>query len=193
MGTLQQNIDAAEAMLVSLRGLDDLVERAAKLISDALAAGQKLLACGNGGSAAEAGHLTTELVSRFRRDRRPYPAICLNAHGGDLTAIANDYAFDDVFARQVDAFAQPGDVLVAITTSGRSTNVQRAVESASRRNVRIVTLLGRDGGTLRNAADVELLVDASDTARIQEGHLLLIHAICQCIEQRLGHDASPAR
>ncbi len=115
---LDTNIDAAVATFERLRALGPQVQRAAAMVRDALVGGRKLLACGNGGSAADAAHFTTEFVCRFVHDRRPYPALCLNAHGGDLTAIGNDYDFTDVFARQVHAFGTPGDVLLVFTTSG---------------------------------------------------------------------------
>ena len=132
MSLLRRNVDEAAVTLQSLLALEGEVERAAELMAAALAAGHKLLTCGNGGSAADAMHLATEMVVRFDQDRRPYPALCLAASAGDLTAIANDYAFTEVFARQVEAFGQPGDVLVAISTSGRSENVRRAIPAPPR-------------------------------------------------------------
>jgi phosphoheptose isomerase len=185
MSLLRRNVDAATATLQSLLALESRVEEAATLIAGAFAAGKKLLACGNGGSAADAMHLATELVVRFERDRRPYPALSLAASGGDLTAIANDYTFADVFARQVEALGQPGDVLVAVTTSGRSENVRRALEVAGRRELKTIALLGHDGGPSRGLAQVELLVPSLVTARIQEAHKILIHTLCEGIEQRL--------
>ena len=186
MSLLRRNVEAATATLESLLALEARVDEAAVLIASAFSAGRKLLACGNGGSAADAMHLATELMVRFERDRRPYPALSLAASSGDLTAIANDYAFADVFARQVEGLGQPGDVLVAITTSGRSENVRRALEVARRRELKTIALLGRDGGPSRGLADVELLVPSLATARIQEAHKVLIHTICESVEQRLA-------
>ena len=143
---LQDNIKAAQAMLAGLAALEPEVDRAADAIAAALLSGHKLLACGNGGSAADASHLTTEFVCRYDRDRRPYPAISLATHGGDMTAIGNDYSFDDLFARQVEAFGQAGDVLVAFTTSGKSENVVRALAVAKEMGVTSIAFLGRDGG-----------------------------------------------
>ncbi len=153
------------------------------MISKALIGGRKLLACGNGGSAADASHLTTEFVCRFNRDRRAYPAISLAAHGGDLTAIGNDYAFEDIFARQVQAFGISGDVLAAFSTSGNSENIRRALVAAKASGVNTIAFLGRDGGCARDLADIELVVAGTITARIQEGHKFLLHTICEMVEE----------
>lgn len=185
MSLLRRNVDEALATLQSLLALEGEVESAAELLAAAFAAGRKLLTCGNGGSAADAMHLATEMVVRFDQDRRPYPALCLATSAGDLTAIANDYAFTEVFARQVEAFGQPGDVLVAISTSGRSENVRRAIEVARGRQLKTIAFLGKDGGTTKGLADVELLVASSVTARIQEAQKVLIHTLCERVEQRL--------
>jgi phosphoheptose isomerase len=182
---LAQNIKQATAVLQSLGDLQALVESASRLITEALNSGHKLLACGNGGSAADAAHLTTEFVCRFDGDRRPYPALCLATHGGDLTAVGNDYAFADIFSRQVEAFAQPGDVLIVFSTSGKSENVRRALQVATKQRIKSVALLGRDGGNCAGLATVELIVRNDVTARIQEGHQLLLHTICEMVEQDL--------
>lgn len=181
----QYNLSEAVAMIESLAELETKVQDAAGLIASVLNGGHKLLACGNGGSAAEAAHLTTEFVGRFDRDRRPYPAICLSAHAGDLTAIGNDYAFDDVFVRQLEAFAQPGDVLVAFSTSGNSENVRRALEGAGTLKIRTIALLGRGGGRCAGVATLELIVRSNITTRIQEGHQFLLHTICEMVELQL--------
>lgn len=183
---LAQNIEKAIAVFESLARLDLQIQSASRLIADALMSGHKLLVCGNGGSAAEAAHLTTEFVCRFDRDRRPYPAICLSVHAGDITAIGNDYNFEDLFARQVEAFSQPGDLLIVFSTSGRSANIRRALESAKRREVKSISFLGRDGGPCAGMASVELIVANDQTARIQEGHQLLFHTICELVEQELS-------
>jgi D-sedoheptulose 7-phosphate isomerase len=156
------------------------------MIAAALLSGHKVLACGNGGSAADASHLTTEFVSRFDRDRRAYPAISLAAHGGDLTAIGNDYSFADLFARQVQAYGRPDDVLVVFTTSGRSENIFRALGTAKDLSVKTIAFLGRDGGKCAGLADVELQVGGKITARIQEGHKFLLHTICELVEEQLA-------
>ncbi len=179
------NVADATVMLQQLAGLAPQIEAASAIIAGALLSGHKLLACGNGGSAADAGHLTTEFVSRFRRERRPYPAISLATHGGDITAIANDYSFADLFARQVKAFGLPGDVLAVFTSTGASENVYRALIAAKDLHVKTVAFLGRDGGKCANLADVELLVSGTLTARIQEGHKFLLHTLCELVEEQL--------
>ena len=158
---------------------------AADLIEQCLRAGNKLLVCGNGGSAADAAHFATELVVRFAKDRRAYPAICLAGDGGLLTAAGNDYGFDEIFARQVAAVGVPGDMLICLTTSGKSRNVERALEEAKAHKLKTIAFLGRDGGSTIGMADVELLVRSNSTARIQESHQLLLHVLCETIESRL--------
>jgi phosphoheptose isomerase len=180
------NIADAKALLEQLAGLELKIEAAAELIAVALLSGHKLLACGNGGSAADASHLTTEFVARFDRERRAYPAISLAAHGGDLTAIGNDYSFAYLFARQVQAFGRPGDVLAVFTTTGNSENVFRALVAARDLSVKTIAFLGRDGGKCAGLADVELLVGGKITARIQEGHKFLVHTICELAEEQLA-------
>jgi D-sedoheptulose 7-phosphate isomerase len=182
---LKENLAGAASVLSEIAGLENQIAAASSLIATALLAGNKLLACGNGGSAADASHLTTEFVCRFMRDRRPYPAISLTAHGGDLTAIGNDYSFDDVFSRQVCAFGKPGDVLAAFTTSGKSENVRRALIAAKERGLKSIAFLGQDGGRCVGLADVTLLVANRTTARIQEGHKFVLHTICEMVELQL--------
>jgi D-sedoheptulose 7-phosphate isomerase len=181
---LQDNIAAVREMLTGLAALEPQVALAADAIATALLAGRKMLACGNGGSAADASHMTTEFVCRYSRDRRPYPAISLATQGGDLTAIGNDYSFDDLFSRQVRAFGLPGDVLVAFTTSGKSENVRRALVATKEMGVISIAFLGRDGGACAGLADIELIVRETVTARIQEGHKLLLHTICEMVEEQ---------
>jgi D-sedoheptulose 7-phosphate isomerase len=182
MSLLTDNIERARAMLQTLAAFEKEVESASQMLSTALLAGNKLLACGNGGSAAEASHLTTEFVCRFDKDRRPYPAISLATQGGDLTAIGNDYSFDDVFSRQVGAFGQAGDVLFVFTTSGASENVYRALAVAKQKGVKTVAMLGKTGGKCAGLADIQIIVPQTITARIQEAHLLLLHTICERVE-----------
>ena len=179
------NLRDAKATLEQVTTLEPEVIAAANVISAALIAGEKLMACGNGGSAADASHLTTEFVCRFNRDRRPYPAISLASQGGDLTAIGNDYDFNDIFSRQVQAFGKPGDVLVVFTSSGQSENIRRAILAAKDLKVATIAFLGKDGGKCAGLADVELLVKGSITARIQEGHQFLFHTICEMVEEKL--------
>ena len=178
-------IAAATETLRSLSSLEGQMVEAADLIEQCLRAGNKLLVCGNGGSAADAAHFATELVVRFARDRRAQPAICLASDGGLLTAAANDYGFNEIFARQVAAFGQPGDALICLTTSGKSKNVLRALEEAKARKLKTIALVGRDGGSTIGMADDDLLVRSDSTARVQEAHQLLLHALCETIESRL--------
>jgi D-sedoheptulose 7-phosphate isomerase len=182
---IDTNLQDAKTTLDQVASLETKIVAAAGAISDALLAGNKLLACGNGGSAADASHLTTEFVCRFNQDRRPYPAISLTAQGGDLTAIGNDYEFNEIFSRQVEAFGKPGDILIAFTTSGKSANVRRALVIARDLKIKTIAFLGKDGGTCTGLADIELLVSSEVTARIQEGHQFLFHTICEMVEEQL--------
>jgi D-sedoheptulose 7-phosphate isomerase len=141
--------------------------------------------CGNGGSASDATHLATEFLCRYLDDRRPYPAISLTANGEFMTAVCNDYHADEIFARQVWGFGAAGDVLIAFTTSGKSRNVQRALEEAKKKKLNSVCFLGRDGGFTKGIATVDLLVPGNSTARIQEAHKLLFHVLCEMVEKDL--------
>ena len=183
---LKNAVAAATKTLQSLVDLDAHLAKAADLIEQCLRAGNKLLVCGNGGSASDAAHFATEFVVRFMKDRPAYPAICLTGDGGLLTAAGNDYGFDEIFARQVAAFGLPGDVLICLTTSGNSRNVKRALEEAKARKLKTIAFLGRDGGSTIGLADVDLLVRSDSTARIQEAHQLLLHVVCETIESRLA-------
>src|SRR5881227_1458755 len=192
MSHLPQFRDAIAAATETLRSLSSLEARmveAGDLIERCLRTGNKLLVCGNGGSAADAAHFATEFVVRFVKERPAYPAICLSGDGGLLTATGNDYGFDEVFARQVAAFGLQGDVLICLTTSGKSRNVERALEEAKARNLKTIAFLGRDGGSTIGMADVDLLVRSESTARIQEAHQLLLHVLCETIESRLAENS----
>jgi len=182
---LDRAINDSVRTLESLKNLEREVSRAADLIEQCLRAGNKLLVCGNGGSAADASHFATELVVRFAKDRRALPAICLASDSGILTAAANDYGFDEIFARQVAAFGAPGDVLICLTTSGKSKNVMRALQEAKEHQIKTIAFLGRDGGSTVGIADLDLLVKSDSTARVQEAHQLLLHVLCEIIESRL--------
>ena len=182
---LHEAIADATKTLQSLLDLEVQLGEAADAIEKCLRAGNKLLVCGNGGSAADAAHFATELVVRFARDRPAQPAICLASDGGLLTAAGNDYGFDEIFARQVAAFGQPGDMLICLTTSGKSKNVMRALEEAKSRKLKTIMLLGRDGGSTIGVADIDLLVRSNSTARIQEAHQVLLHVLCELIESRI--------
>jgi D-sedoheptulose 7-phosphate isomerase len=182
----RQAINSSIQTLESLFDLEAQVEKAADLIEQCLRAGNKLLVCGNGGSAADAAHFATELVVRFGKDRRAFPAICLTGDGGLLTAAANDYGFDEIFARQVEAFGMPDDALICLTTSGKSNNVRRALEEAKTRKLKTIAFLGRDGGLTIGIADIEFLIPSDSIARIQEAHMFLLHVLCEIVEERLA-------
>ena len=182
---LRDAIEAATETLHTLSSLEPQMAQAADVIDQCLRAGNKLLVCGNGGSAADASHFATELVVRFVKDRPAFPAICLTSDSGILTAAGNDYGFDEIFARQVAAFGLPGDVLICLTTSGKSRNLIRALQEAKARKLKTIAFLGRDGGSTIGIADLDLLVKGDSTARVQEAHQLLLHVLCEIIEVRL--------
>ena len=183
---LEKAINGSIETLQGLKRIEPQIEYAAKAIEQCLLSGNKLLVCGNGGSASDAAHFATELVVRFAKERRAYPAICLTGDGGLLTAAGNDYGFDEIFARQVAAFGLKGDLLMVLTTSGKSKNVRRALEEAKSRKLKTIALLGRDGGSTTGIADVDLLVASNSTARIQEAHKLLLHVLCETVESCLS-------
>ena len=182
---LKSALTAAEKTLESIVDLELQIAKGADLITDCLTSGKKVLACGNGGSAADAADFCTELACRFEEDRRPYPAMNLSQGGSLITATGNDYGFEEIFARQVRAFGNAGDVLIAISTSGKSKNIQRALEEARARKLKTIALLGRDGGASAKLADVDLIVKGNSTARIQEAHKFILHVICEMCEMRL--------
>lgn len=173
---LEQQLDDLLSTLVRFRSLLPAVEATGDEIWLALKSGRKLLAAGNGGSAADALHLVEELVGRFEKDRLPLPAIALCADPTLLTCIGNDYGFEQVFARQVQALGNKGDVLVVFTTSGKSPNIVAALQTAAARGLRTIALLGKDGGAAKGLADHELIIPSQNTARIQEVHTFILHS-----------------
>jgi D-sedoheptulose 7-phosphate isomerase len=163
------------------------VSSAVDLICSSLAAGGQLLIAGNGGSAADAQHIAAELTGRFLRERQPFRALALHVNTSSLTAIGNDYGYEHVFARELSAHARPGDVFLAITTSGNSQNILRAIEAARRKNqVVVIGMTGESGGEMRAACDLCICVPSKSTARVQEMHITIGHAICQLLEERLA-------
>ena len=182
---LRSALTQARETLDALAGLEQATGQAAALITACLTNGNKLLVCGNGGSAADAADFCTEFACRFLEDRRPYPALNLSQGGSLITATGNDYGFDEIFARQVAAFGKPEDVLIAISTSGKSANIRRALEEGKARKLRTIVLLGRDGGPSKDIADLDLIVKGDVTARIQEAHKFLLHVLCEICETRL--------
>jgi len=157
----------------------------ATLLVETFSHGGKLLVMGNGGSAADAQHFVAEVVGRFKMERRGLPAIALSTDTSILTAIGNDYGFEKVFLRQVEALALPGDMVVGISTSGNSPNVQLALELAREKGCRTVGLLGKDGGSIKHCCDLALIVPTNDTPRVQEGHITIIHIVCDLLEKTL--------
>lgn len=162
--------------------LAEEIARAAGWVAESFAADRRVLLFGNGGSAADAQHLAAEWTGRLGRERRGLPAMALTANTSDLTALGNDYGFDRVFARQVEAHGREGDVAVAISTSGGSPNVLRAVEEAAKRGIRTVGLLGKGGGKLRDRVDLAIVVPSDDTQRVQESHIAIGHAIAEVVD-----------
>jgi len=173
----------------SLQALAAVTAQAAALIAQALDQGAKILSCGNGGSAGDAQHFSSEMLNRFEMERPGLPAVALTTDTSTLTSIANDHEFSQVFSRQIQALGNPGDVLLAISTSGNSDNVCRAVAAAHRCNMQVVALSGRDGGdmaALLQPGDIEIRVPDHSTARTQEVHLLVIHCLCDLIDQHIA-------
>jgi D-sedoheptulose 7-phosphate isomerase len=180
--------ESAELKLRAASVLAQPIAQAVELMFTALSNGNKILACGNGGSAADCQHFAAELVGRFERERLPLPALALTTDTSILTAVGNDYSFQDIFAKQVQAFGQSGDILLALSTSGNSANVLAAVDAALERDMRIVALTGKNGGAIGKRitdADVHICVPHDRTARIQEVHLLTIHCLCDGIDVAL--------
>lgn len=179
--SIQTKINAAEV-------LAQPIAQAGELLVQCLIKGHKILACGNGGSAADSQHFAAEMLNRFEMERPSLPAIALTTDTSTLTSIANDYQYNEVFAKQIRALGQAGDTLLAISTSGNSQNVIKAMEAAHERGMRIIALTGREGGAMSSllvGEDVEICVPAYSTARIQETHLLVIHCLCDLIDQQL--------
>lgn len=182
--SIQTKINAADSII-------NIIAEASEEIVQALLEGHKILTCGNGGSACDAMHFSSEMLNRYKQERPGLPAIALTCDMPTLTSIANDYHFSDIFAKQIRALGQPGDVLLVYTTSGNSTNIINAVKAAHDKNMGVIALTGFDGGKITDhllEKDIEVRVPAYETARIQETHLLITHCICDIIDFRLfGH------
>ena len=186
MGSIfAKNLEEHLALFSTLQGLEPTIQAAGSLLSERLRCGGKLMFCGNGGSAADSQHLAAELTGRFVKDRKPLAAMALTTDTSALTCIGNDYTFDDVFYRQVLALGREGDCLIAISTSGHSKNVIRAVDAARSLGMYCIGLLGRDGGALRPLCEISIVVPSATTARIQEAHILIGHTLCGIIEESL--------
>lgn len=180
--TLRSQIEESRDTIAALLEHEEAIAAICDQCVDALQSGRKILTCGNGGSSTDAMHLTEELVARYRSDRVALPSICLAADPSVLTCIGNDFGWEAVFARQVEAHGQEGDLLVAFTTSGKSENINRALRAARGRGLTTVGLLGKGGGEALELCDLAVVVPGSDTARIQEAHTLLLHLICEAVE-----------
>ena len=185
MSLLLRAIEDSIATTRTLAPLEAPLNRAAAMVSQCLTSGHKLLICGNGGSAADAQHLVAELVGRFEKERAPMAGVALTANSSIVTAIANDYSYDRVFTRQVEALGRAGDVAFGISTSGRSPNVEHALLAAKKLGMVTIALTGRDGGSIGPIADIHLNVSEGSTPRVQEVHRTVLHAMCSLIERDL--------
>lgn len=180
--TLGSLISASKENLDRLRELEPDITAAAEVVAECLAAGNKILIAGNGGSCSQAMHFTGEIIGRFRGNRRPYPAVCLGTDAAASSCILNDFGPEAYFARQVEALGQPGDVFIGLTTSGTSANIVAALKTARECGLVTIGWLGRDGGAAKDYCDHALIVPGTDTARIQEAHLLILHYFAEVVE-----------
>ncbi len=180
--SLDASIAATIRTLESLKEIRTEIDRANSLILETLRAGNKLLICGNGGSAAEAQHFSTELVGRFFKNRRSLPAIALNADGSLITCIGNDYGFEQAFSRQIEGLSQPGDLVIGITSSGNSANILTALRTSTKLGLKSISFLGRGGGKAKGLATIDLIIPGDSGRTAQEAHLFLIHHFCDQID-----------
>ena len=193
MNEIEQTIHRAfqtsiETKQDSLKALAESIELASAMLNQALVSGHKIMACGNGGSASDAQHFSAELLNRYDRDRPGLPAIALTTDSSTLTSIANDYDYRQIYSKQVTALGQPGDVLLAISTSGQSPNIIEAILAANESEILVIALTGKDGGAmagLLNENSIEIRVPSNITARIQEVHILVIHILCELLDLQL--------
>ena len=187
--TIQAAFQASiETKQISGNVLGESIQMASAMLNQALLGGHKILVCGNGGSASDAQHFSSELLNRYDRDRPGLPAIALTTDSSTLTSIANDYDYDQIFSKQITALGQPGDILLAISTSGQSPNVVRAIQAANENEMLVIALTGKDGGIMSQVLDensVEIRVPSNVTARIQEVHILVIHILCELLDLQL--------
>lgn len=176
---IQESIEAKKLIPI------ETINKACDIILESYKKGNKILVCGNGGSAGDAQHMAGEFVNRFKIERKPWPCLALTTDTSVITAIGNDYSFDEIFSKQVEAYGNKGDILLGISTSGNSVDVIRAVETAKQKGIFSICLLGKDGGKLNDICDLPIIVASNDTPRIQESHILIIHIICELIEKEL--------
>lgn len=184
---ISESIDS-HAKLLDLvsRDLTYRIEEIGLVLSKVLISGGTIFWCGNGGSAADSQHLAAELVGRFKKDREPLRSISLTTDTSVITCVSNDYSYDSIFSRQIEALCRPGDILIGITTSGNSANIRKAFESAKKNDIKTISFLGKDGGYCKNLADYSILIPSNDTARIQEMHILIGHILCELVEKEMG-------
>jgi len=180
---LTKCLDEHMIVVQGMRSLIPQIKIAGQICIEALENKNKILICGNGGSAADAQHIAAELSGRFKNDREALAGLALSTDTSVLTSISNDYGFEFVFSRQIEALAKDGDVLIAISTSGNSNNIIKAIESAKRKGVRIITLLGKDGGIMANEGDINIIIPSNNTPRIQEMHIMVGHMLCAMIDE----------
>ena len=186
---LSSKISTLTTLLASLLDQHEAAfNQSAEIFASALKQGNTIFWCGNGGSAAESSHLAVELIGRFKNNRRPLPSVSLNSDTSAITCIANDFGYDEIFARQLEGLAKPGDVLVVLSTSGKSENILRALRKASELGVTSIALLGKGGGPAANVANHRIIIESSETARIQEIHLLIGHTFCEFAEMEMGFE-----
>jgi D-sedoheptulose 7-phosphate isomerase len=186
LSIFKENLKEHLNLFKLLEDLSSTIDHAINLCASSLLYDGKVLLCGNGGSAADCQHIASELTGRFMKDRIPINAIALTTDTSALTAISNDFSFNEVFSRQLQALGRPDDVLIAISTSGNSANVIEAAKAAKNKDIKVIGLLGNDGGKLDKLCDVSIIVPSKSTARIQEAHILIGHTICEGIEIELG-------
>lgn len=184
---IKESIEVKERMLND-KSILSLIEEVSDVIAESYKHGGKLLLCGNGGSAGDAQHIAGEMVARFRIERKALSAIAFNTNSSIVTAIGNDYEYDIIFERQVEAFGKEGDVLISISTSGNSKSVIRAIKKAKEMNIKTLSFLGKDGGECKEISDYSIVVPSNDTPRIQEAHIMVGHIICDIVERRLFGD-----
>ena len=180
--TFEQSLEETTRTLKALADIRPAIDKASKLILETLKSGGKLLVAGNGGSAAEAAHFATELTGRYAKNRKALPALALSADGSLLTCIGNDYGFDQVFSRQIEGLAKPGDLVVVLTSSGNSANIIAALNTAKNQGIKSLAFLGRGGGKAKGLATCELIIPGQSGAAAQEAHLFLIHHFCELID-----------
>ena len=178
-------VEESSKTIKSCESLAQQIEKAAELAISALKNNKKILLAGNGGSASQASHIAAEFVGRYKIERKGMPAISLASDLSAITSIGNDYGFDSVFERQIEALGNEGDVFIALTTSGNSKNIIKAAEKAKKMNIKVIALLGKDGGKMKSISDVEIIVPSDNVPRIQECHLIILHIICELVDNKL--------